>query len=97
MDEQITQEKYQGMKTAGINRTLKTRRLRNLLMKKLYNQIMVHKPLRYRERRQHQYQRHKKNKHLILLQDQMMHLNSKYLLLPSPVRRTIKFYTIAMR
>jgi hypothetical protein len=46
MDEQITQEKYQGMKTAGINGTLKTRRLMSLLMKKLHSQIMVHRPLR---------------------------------------------------
>jgi hypothetical protein len=37
MDEQITQEKYQGMNTAVINGTLKTRRLRSLLMKKLHN------------------------------------------------------------
>jgi hypothetical protein len=97
MDEHITKEKYQGMKTAGMNGTFKTRRLRSLLMKKLHSQIMVHRPLRYGEKREHQHQHHKKSKHLILLQDQMMHLNSKYLLLPSPVRRTIKFRTLAMR
>jgi hypothetical protein len=96
MDGQITQEKYQGMKTARMNGTLKTRRLRSLLMKKLHNQIMIHRPLGYRERRCHQHQRHKKSKHLIL-QDQMMHLNSKYLLVSSPVQRTIKFNTLVMR
>jgi hypothetical protein len=37
MDGQINQEKYQGMKTAGMNGTLKTRRLKSLLMKKLHN------------------------------------------------------------
>jgi hypothetical protein len=56
MDGQITQEKYHGMKTAGMNETLKTRRLRSLLMKKLHSQIMTHRPLRYGERRQHQHQ-----------------------------------------
>jgi hypothetical protein len=85
MDGQITQEKYQGMKTAEMNEILMTRRLRSLLMKKLHSQIMVHRPLRYEEKRQHQHQCHKKSKHLILLQDQMMYLNSKYLLLPSPI------------
>jgi hypothetical protein len=49
------------------------------------------------ERRQHQHQHHKKSKHLILLQDQMMHLNSEYSFLPNPVRRTIKFRTLATR
>jgi hypothetical protein len=44
MDGQITQEKYQGMKTTGMNGTLKARRLRSLLMKKLHSQIMVHRP-----------------------------------------------------
>jgi hypothetical protein len=97
MDGQITQEKYQGMKATGMNGTLKTRRLKSLLMKKLHNQILLHKPLRYGERRQHQHQHRKKSKHMILQQDQMMNLKSKYSLLSSPVWRTIKFRTLVMR
>jgi hypothetical protein len=46
MDGQITQEKYQGMKTAGMNGTLKIRRLKSLLMKKLHSPIILHIPLR---------------------------------------------------
>jgi hypothetical protein len=97
MDGQITQEKYQDMKIVGMNGTLKTRRLKSLQMKKLHSQILLHRPLRYEERRQHQHQHCKKSMHLILQQDQMMNLNSKHSLLPSLVQRTIKFCTLAIR
>jgi hypothetical protein len=66
MDGQITQEKCQGMKTTGMNGTLKTRSLKSLLMKKLHIQILLHIPHRYGERREHQHQHRKKSKHLIL-------------------------------
>jgi hypothetical protein len=52
MDGQSTQGKYQNMKIARMNRTLKTRRLKSLQMKKLHSQILLHKLLTYGERRQ---------------------------------------------
>jgi hypothetical protein len=39
------------MKTAGMNGTLKKKRLKSLLMKKLHSQILLQRPFRYEEKK----------------------------------------------